>query len=231
MAELAPHGVVNTDTTPASHAPVTLPTPKFWLDGRIAAGFVGNVGYLYGITTDIQRSVRDTECPLCSMIDPDYEKRLNDEIKRNEKQRLPDLHLTLIIEDGLGSTWGVDGQPVVAMSRSIKTLKSNYYINKEPGGLVFRIEIFPPKNMSPQVFRQKLMENAKNFPEGVFDYSAPEGITGSVMKPGEYNSSSYMAGLINSVAGMDYVKSIKFPSGYKSPGWESVIPESAFAKK
>ncbi len=73
------------------------------------------------------------------------------------------------------------------------------------------------------------MENANGFPAGVYTYSAPQYITGSTMAPGEYNSSSYMAGLLTSVAGIEYIKSIKFPSDYKSPGWESVIPKSAFA--
>jgi len=45
------------------------------------------------------------------------------------------------------------------------------------------------------------------------------------MRAGEYNSSSYVAGLLRSVMG--YVPLISTP-GYQVPGWESPMPGHYF---
>jgi hypothetical protein len=45
------------------------------------------------------------------------------------------------------------------------------------------------------------------------------------MQQGEFNSSSFMAGLLYSVMG--YVPKISTP-GYQTPGWESPVPSSFF---
>ena len=45
------------------------------------------------------------------------------------------------------------------------------------------------------------------------------------MLRGEYNSSSFIAGLLNSVYG--YAPKISFP-GYQMPGWDNPIPSHYF---
>jgi hypothetical protein len=90
-----------------------------------------------------------------------------------------------------------------------------------PENAKLRIPLLPPAGMSRQDFARKLMERALSFTSYVSPYSAPKNIRGSRMRPGEYNSSSYIAGLLQSVMG--YVPHISTP-GYQAPGWESPMP-------
>ncbi|MBW8718591.1 MAG: hypothetical protein JF629_22890, partial [Variovorax paradoxus] len=75
--------------------------------------------------------------------------------------------------------------------------------------------------MSRQEFARQLVVNSQKFASYVSPYSAPKNILGSRMRPGEYNSSSYVAGLLKSVTG--YVPLVSVP-GYLTPGWESPMP-------
>ena len=62
-------------------------------------------------------------------------------------------------------------------------------------------------------------------------YSAPKRIGGAVMHTGEYNSSSYLIGLLNSVAGhsVNYATVIRSAlRGYQIPGLENPIAPEYF---
>ncbi|MQR00967.1 hypothetical protein [Glaciimonas soli] len=143
----------------------------------------------------------------------------------------PDLHFTLFIDDGQGGSIGIDGQPtldVYADSRpfqNVKFIRSNFYRNTTISGVVIKIPLQPPAGMSNHIFAQKLMEKAYSFASYTLPYSAPENIGGTIMREGEYNSNSYMAGLLNSVMGS--VPKISHPN-YLTPGWETPIPSSYF---
>ncbi|TDR27809.1 hypothetical protein [Hydromonas duriensis] len=133
----------------------------------------------------------------------------------------PSLHFTLMIEDLYFGIWGTDGQP---SSKVGGKLISNFYTDY-PKFIVLRIDIKPPAGMTRDEFKKRLVANAYKFQSYSLDYSVPDNLGGSVMDPGEYNSSSYIAGLLNSVMG--YVPKIVTP-GYQIPGWETPVPSSFF---
>jgi hypothetical protein len=170
--------------------------PKFYLVGRIAGGLAGYVG---GVLS-------------------------------------PDLHFTVIIEDANGKTTGIDGQPTTDLNfstnvrnnpvKDFKMLRTNFYWNEMPSGIKIKIPLEPPAGMSGFTFKQELMKKAYAFASYSLDYSLPKNINGRQMNRKEYNSSSYVAGLLNSVMG--YVPKISTPGGYQTPGWETPIPASYF---
>lgn len=104
-------------------------------------------------------------------------------------------------------------------------IKTKVYNNQFPEKTVIEIVIDPPSGMSRTLFAQELARKACAFASYVLDYSFPKQLRQPVMIPGEFNSSSYMAGLLNSVMG--YVPVIKTP-GYQTPGWDTPIPASYF---
>lgn len=163
----------------------------------------------------------------------------------------PSLHLVLLIQDLYSGFLGIDGQPDDAFKmQGYISLKTGFYdnvlptrllpewhlppnpLNKMLGGgenIVVRslsIPIDPPARMSPKDFAEKLISNAKGFNRFVTPYSIPKKLGGAVMRPGEYNSSSYVSGLLQSVMG--YVPRISI-DGYQTPGWETPIPRQYFS--
>ena len=75
--------------------------------------------------------------------------------------------------------------------------------------------------MSADAFALALMARARCFASYTSLYSFPSGLRGSAMDPDEFNSSSYLAGLLRSVMGR--VPVVQVP-GYQAPGWESPMP-------
>ncbi len=148
-----------------------------------------------------------------------------------------DLHFTLIIDDAYSGIFGFDGQPTLADSgqfsinspkeslRRLMRIKTFFYRNTLPLDVIIQIPVEPPPKISKQLFAQKLIQAAHNFASFTLAYSAPKHIVGDVMVEGTYNSSSYVAGLLNSV--MEYVPNLSIP-GHQAPGWESQIPASYF---
>ncbi|TDR27728.1 hypothetical protein [Hydromonas duriensis] len=136
----------------------------------------------------------------------------------------PSLHFLIVIWDSYSGFIGVDGQPTAD-----KKIRTNFYRAKSdlPGGIVSIKTIHPPSNMSAQTFADRLIVGAKSFEDGVLNYSFPDNVFGEKMGEGEYNSSSYVAGLLGSVMG--YVPSFTMP-GYQMPGWENPIPFHCFRK-
>ena len=103
---------------------------------------------------------------------------------------------------------------------------SNFYYNQEPGGILGRkILSSPSSRMSEEEFADALANGAHNFFSSTAHYSFPSNIVGRRMLQGEYNSSSFVAGLLLSVMG--YVPKVNFP-GYQTPGWENPIPAHYF---
>ena len=151
--------------------------------------------------------------------------------------RKPDLHFTLVIDDAYSGIFGFDGQPTVDMSPSqilkiggrpfshVKLIKTNFYRNQIPEKVIIKINMDPPSGMSKQAFAQELTRKALNFSSYTLPYSVPKLLVGEVMVEGEHNSSSYVAGLLQSVMG--YVPEISTP-GYQTPGWDTPIPASYF---
>lgn len=132
----------------------------------------------------------------------------------------PDLHLSIIIDDAYNGITVIDGQPT-ALEVGLKNMgliRTNRYENSLPAGVKVRIQIQPPEGMSRQELARRLIANSQNFASYVAPYSLPRNVRGSRMRSGEYNSSSYVAGLLKSVMG--YVPLISTP-GYQTPGWES----------
>jgi len=136
----------------------------------------------------------------------------------------PDLHFSIIIDDAYSGITVIDGQPTFTEAGvgNFKLIRTNKYENSLPGGAKVRIPLNPPVGMSRQEFARKLIENSQRFASYVAPYSAPKNVRGSQMRSGEYNSSSYVAGLLKSVMG--YVPLVPTP-GYQAPGWESPMPE------
>jgi hypothetical protein len=132
----------------------------------------------------------------------------------------PDLHLSIIIDDAYSGITVIDGQPTMAEAgfKNMGLIRTNKYENSLPAGVKVRIQLQPPEGMSRQEFARKLVANSQSFSSYVAPYSVPKNIRGSRMRPGEYNSSSYVAGLLKSVMG--YVPLIATP-GFQTPGWES----------
>ncbi len=140
-----------------------------------------------------------------------------------------DLHFTLIIENSEQGFIGIDGQPTYfeAGVRSSKLIRSNFYRDSLPTAVVVEFEIQAPSNISAEEFAKRLIVTAQNFASYTVDYSIPKGLTGNVMKPNEYNSGSYLSGLLHSVLG--YVPEIDLHGmPYQMPGWETPIPDSYF---
>lgn len=143
----------------------------------------------------------------------------------------PSLHFTVVIDDGYTGIFGIDGQPTLDVAFDLKSdylinknlmkIKTQFYRQEPPTGIVIKINIDPPAGMSRQKFAQELVKRAYAFASYSSEYSFPVWLGGSTMDKGEYNSSSYVAGLLNSVMG--YVPKISTP-GYQTPGWENPIP-------
>lgn len=150
----------------------------------------------------------------------------------------PSLHVTLVIEDPYEGWIGIDGQPDPYFKiDGFLAIKSNFYEKGLPSKLIQNYpeimlnspqtrSIEPPSFMSANAFGKQLVKNAKNFTQLIVPYSAPKNIGGNIMRPGEYNSSSYVAGLLKSVIG--HVPEISWPGCYQTPGWENPIPSEYF---
>jgi len=148
-----------------------------------------------------------------------------------------DLHFTLIIDDAYSGIFGFDGQPTLSDTSQISVgeplgsiarmtrIKTLFYRNVLPADVIVQIAIEPPPGMSKQLFAQRLIRAAHNFASYTLPYSAPKKLVGEVMVEGTYNSSSYVAGLLQSVMG--YVPKISTPQ-YQTPGWETPIPVAYF---
>lgn len=147
----------------------------------------------------------------------------------------PDLHFTIIIKDNYSGILGFDGQPTLDVSftpmkpgeifKNAFLIQTKIYRNEIPSDTVIEIKIEAPNGMSNALFAQKLAENAYAFSSYTLDYSAPKKLIQPIMLDKEYNSSSYISGLLKSVMG--YVPIIKTP-GYQTPGWENPIPSSYY---
>ncbi|WP_155247860.1 hypothetical protein ABL841_16545 [Variovorax paradoxus] len=139
----------------------------------------------------------------------------------------PDLHFSLVITDAYSGITVIDGQPTLMETgfRNLGLIKTNSYTNSLPDKVVVRIPLMPPEGMSRQEFARKLIERSRNFSSYVAPYSLPQNVRGSRMRPGQYNSSSYLAGLLKSVIG--HVPLISTPQ-YQTPGWETPMPEHFF---
>ncbi|QOF79894.1 hypothetical protein [Variovorax sp. 38R] len=139
----------------------------------------------------------------------------------------PDLHFSIIIDDAYSGITLLDGQPTMmeAGIRNMALIKTNRQDNTLPSGIRVRIPLQPPQGMSRQEFAHRIIVSSQRFVSYVAPYSAPKNIRGSQMRPGEYNSSSYVAGLLQSVMGC--VPSISAP-GFQTPEWENPIPGHFF---
>lgn len=141
--------------------------------------------------------------------------------------REPSLHLTILLKNYKDYwVYGLDGQPDRLMQApSRKLIISNFYRNVMPSGILATKPLAPPPRMSDEDFADALANAAHNFFGSTVNYSFPAKVTGRRMLFGEYNSSSFVAGLLRSVYG--YVPLISFP-GYAMPGWENPIPAHYF---
>ncbi|MFH0134218.1 hypothetical protein ACGLHS_28685 [Variovorax sp. VaC1] len=139
----------------------------------------------------------------------------------------PSLHFSIVIDDAYSSIIVLDGQPtgMEAGIRNMALIKTNRYDNALPGGAVVKIALQPPQGMSRQEFAHRLVINSQKFVSYVAPYALPQNIRGSRMRAGEYNSGSYVAGLLQSVMG--HVPTISAP-GFQAPGWESPMPGHFF---
>jgi len=139
----------------------------------------------------------------------------------------PDLHYSIVIDDAYDGITVLDGQPTAleAGIRNMALIRANTYKDALPHAPVIRVRLHPPEGMSAQDFARKLVVNSQKFVSYVAPYSAPRNVRGSRMRPGEYNSSSYVAGLLQSVMG--YVPTVS-AAGFQAPGWESPIPAHYF---
>jgi Family of unknown function (DUF6402) len=139
-----------------------------------------------------------------------------------------DLHLTLlIIEDD--NIFGIDGQPTAfeAGLSNFKLIKVNYYNNILPDNIVKEFYITPPDGMLSEEFSQKLKAHAAAFASYTVNYSVPKNVVSATMRDGEYNSGSFLAGLLHSVMG--YVPDLNLSSiPWNAPGWDNPIPDSYF---
>jgi hypothetical protein len=92
--------------------------------------------------------------------------------------------------------------------------------------MLFRRVLHSPySGVSDEQFADALANGAHNFFSSTEHYSFPENLVGRRMLMGEYNSSSFIAGLLISVMG--YKPKLHFP-GYQTPGWENPIPAHYF---
>lgn len=134
-----------------------------------------------------------------------------------------DLHFSIVIDDAYNGIRVIDGQPTMleAGRKNFFLIKTNRYDNALPAEVKIRIPLEPPAGMSKQDFAENLVTRSQKFSSYVAPYSFPRNLRGSHMRPGEFNSSSYIAGLLRSVMG--YVPFISTP-GYQVPGWEAPMP-------
>ncbi|SFQ13684.1 hypothetical protein [Variovorax sp. 770b2] len=139
----------------------------------------------------------------------------------------PDLHFSIIIDDAYDGITVLDGQPTMmeAGIRNMALIRTNRYDNALPSGARVKIALQPPQGMSRREFAHRITVNSQKFVSYVAPYSAPKNIRGSQMRAGEYNSSSYVAGLLQSVMG--HAPEISAP-GFQTPGWENPIPGHFF---
>ncbi|SFQ62180.1 hypothetical protein SAMN05216567_12263 [Variovorax sp. OK605] len=139
----------------------------------------------------------------------------------------PDLHFSILIDDAYSGITVLDGQPTMweAGLRNMALIKTNRYDNATPSGVRVRIPLEPPAGMSRREFAQRIIVRSQKFASYAAPCSAPKNIGGSRMRPGEYNSSSYVAGLLDSVMG--HVPSVSTP-GFQTPGWENPMPGHFF---
>jgi hypothetical protein len=145
------------------------------------------------------------------------------------------LHLTIVISDPYSGVFGIDGQPTDDMKVNVRNLgktfsnfmliRVKFYYNEFPTKIQVRIPVEPPEGMSQHVFAQSIIRKAYNFASYSLPYSFPRHVIKDVMVDGEYNSSSFVAGLLKSVMG--YVPKIEVP-GFQLPGWDMPIPSSYF---
>lgn len=150
----------------------------------------------------------------------------------------PSVHLTILIKDLYSGIIGIDGQPDPTFRiKGFAAIKTNFYQNYVPsdlisiGGREIEIPIKTPDFMTPRTFAESLVKNAKNFTSHIVQYSAPIGLGGEYMTVGEYNSSSYVIGLLNSVEGgrRGYQYLIRDTlRDYQVPGIEAPIPAEYF---
>ncbi|RUR70001.1 hypothetical protein EJP67_23385 [Variovorax guangxiensis] len=133
------------------------------------------------------------------------------------------LHFSLVIDDAYNGITVIDGQPTYGNLglRNALRIRTNIYANSLPTDVIVKIPLDPPSDMSRQTFALELVKRAQNFASYVSPYSVPAKVFGSRMRPGEYNSSSYLAALLKSVMG--YVPDVKV-AGYQAPGWENPMP-------
>lgn len=134
----------------------------------------------------------------------------------------PSLHLALVIYDGYSITV-IDGQPtgLEAGVRHALRIKTNLSSTSLPTSVIKTIPLTPPVGMSAEALARALVVHATNFASYVSSYSFPQGLRGSTMASGEFNSNSYLAALLRRVMG--HVPAVHVP-GYQVPGWESPMP-------
>lgn len=199
MSEPKHSGILTTNTTPGSIARASHAEPEIYIIGRVAGKFPG---VSFGVGT----------------------------VGYASRQHRPDLHFILVINDPYSGILGIDGQPTNE-SGNKGLIRSGFYRGELPPGEVIRIksDLLMPPGINKILIAQKLIINAQNFGSYTIKYSLPHLIIGDTMVEGHYNSSSYVAGLLNSVLG--YVPSIgayAYYGGYQIPGWETPIPASYF---
>jgi len=139
----------------------------------------------------------------------------------------PDLHFSIVIDDAYSGITVLDGQPTLweAGVRNMALIRANRHENSTPSGVRVRVELHPPQGMSRTEFAHQIIVRSQKFASYVAPYPARKNIRGSRMRPGEYNSSSYVAGLLGSVMGQ--VPSVSTP-GFQAPGWEDPMPSHFF---
>lgn len=144
----------------------------------------------------------------------------------------PDLHFTLALFD---TEWGnlcIDGQPTYfeAGIKNRLLIRSNFYYESLPSQVEIEQTLTPPSGMESDEFAKRLYQNAQSFASYTEDYSTPTPVRGPVMKSGEYNSNSYIAGLLHSVMGAIPNIGLVAQDGtvYQAPGLETPIPDSYF---
>ena len=145
------------------------------------------------------------------------------------------LHFTLAMFDTEWGTVCVDGQPTSPkIGGDIELLiQSHFYYNELPTKVLIEIPLEAPPGMETDEFVNRLYAHAQNFASYTESYSLPMLLFGSRLWPKEYNSNSYMAGLLNSVMGLVPVLNLHSQDGneYVAPGWTTPLPDSCFARK
>jgi hypothetical protein len=131
--------------------------------------------------------------------------------------------------------WGtvcIDGQPTLfeAGLKNAKLIRSNFYYDSLPTKIEVEQPLEPPFGMDPEEFAKRLYQLAQSFASYTEGYSSPAHLTGSAMKEGEYNSNSYLAGLLHSAMGSIPLLNLRAQDGtqYQAPGFETPIPDSYF---